>query len=348
MLTKFQAGWFGAALVAVVLFGGADAFAGEGCCPGEGGGQVVEKGGGEKVEKKDKESCSLAECDKELAAKTEAVLAKLSAPAPKLSAEDEKALGEASQTLVSTCPMGQAFTASLPTIVEGLEAIRALDAALEAGGKDLPADCKTEDGKCAFCVEIGSTLPKESFEGLGTSGQAIERAHKLALKLATIGAQYEQAGAPTTKPAGSPAAIPSKETYAALAKRIEAAAAAIVAAQEKAEKLAEADQKKIEECMAKIEKIAPGSFDTMWAGWKALFAEIHLANKSVCDFEEKSGLKANPKLVEGASTNAKNAFALFTGRAEVIRSLGKVVEAACSSCCEEKEGCDEASKPIEK
>lgn len=332
MLTRFNAGLAAVAFSAAV-FAGAQVQAGGDCCGGAGG-QTADKPG------EKKQQCSLSECDQKRTAATEAVLAKLSAPAPKLSTEDAKALADAQKQLCATCPFGSALTASVPAIVEALEAIHALDGALADGGSNLPADCKNAEGKCAFCMEFGSKMPKEAGEAMFVSMKSLDRAHKLSIKLAGIAATFKTDGAPTTKPAGAPNAVPSKETFAKLAKQVEAAAQAIAAGQAKAKALPEAEKAKLGELMGKIQKLSPGSFETMWGGYQALFAEVDLARMSLSVFENKSGVK-DAKAIEALSPNAKNAYALFSGRAQLAYALAGVADAVCASGCDEG-GCSGA------
>ncbi len=333
MFSKLTTG-IAAVAFSAALCCGLEARAGEGCC-GEkaGGGAVADKPAEKAVEKKT-EQCSLAECDTKRTAATEAALGKLAAPAPKLSDADAKALADACTKLGATCPMGKAFTSAIPAIVEGLEAIQALDAAVASN--KLPADCTTPDGKCAFCVEAGKHMPEDAKKAMELSFKAFDRAHKVALKLAERAAAFKAVGAEAApKPAGSPAAVPSKETFAQLAAKVEAAAKAIAAGQEKFKALPEADKKVIHESMAAIDKVTPGSFDAMMGGWGALFAELDLARMSLSIFENKATFMKDPKFVDGLSPNAKNAMALFAGRAQLAYALGGIADAACASGCDE-------------
>src|SRR5438552_2684387 len=97
----------GLALVASAVFLGSPAtFAGDQCCGGE-----QAKGDATGLAARD------AKCEK----CAEAVLVKLAAPAPKLTAADEKVLAEAKHTLVSTCPMGKFFTGAIHEIAQAIQ-----------------------------------------------------------------------------------------------------------------------------------------------------------------------------------------------------------------------------------
>ena len=307
---------FSAALAAA-LFSGASTFAGEGCCGGDSAA-----------------SCNLGECDDKLAKATDAILAKLAAPAPKLSAEDQKVAAEAHHTLMTTCPVGGAFMHAFPTILEAVEAVHALDAALADGGKTLPADCQTKEGGCAFCAEAGSKCSDAAKQAMSVNMKAMGRAEKLAKAMAA--AMPSEGMQPTTKPAGQPVAIPTKEQYAKLVAKIDEATKMLKEGFEKKAKLGEADNKKIEASQATLAKLYPTSGPTvLFPAYMQLFAEVKLAAKSVAAYEAASPMKADAKLEASLSPNAKNAYALIGARMQLVSALGHTAEAMpCDKCAE--------------
>lgn len=326
------------ALVAA-LFAGAPALAGDGCCD-DAAKKTDAKAdgccGGETAKTPAEMAACLAKCDEKGAAALDATLAKLNGALPKLSAEDHKAFLEAHKTMASTCPVGQAFHANMPTILEAIDAIRALDAVMADGGKGLPADCLTKDGKCAFCAEAGGKMNDAAKQAMGVSMKSIARAEKLGKALGGLMASLDGDHNATTKPAGTPPAIPTKEAYAKLAERVELAAKALAEGFAKAKALPEADGKKMATASATIDKLAPAFHPAVMDGMKAFFGELQLAGGALHVLSTECPSKKDPKLVEGLSPAAKNAFALFTGRAQVIGALGNVAKAACMSSCGDK------------
>lgn len=240
---------FGAAALALAVVVGTSglARAGEGCC----GEQAAKREEGGKP--------TLVEREKALAEKTEAALARISAPAAPLSEADAKTLAEAKQALVSTCPFGGAMTAAMPLVVEALDALLV----------------EMKDG-CAGCGEACKDAKAKGAAAGAPDPEAIVRrslgrASKLARPLAAWCATFR--GEAPAKPAGA-----ARPDLGALAKGLEAAAGALAAAGEKAGKLGDAEKAKIGEARQTIGRIAPAqSVDVMWAGTDALFCNLALA-----------------------------------------------------------------------
>jgi hypothetical protein len=307
-----------ATLVAAAGFLSGPVFAGEDCCG--------EQAKGEKT--------TLAARDAKGEKCAEAILAKLGAPAPKLSAEDAKALAEAKHTAITTCPAGKAMSAAIPEIAQAIEAVRALDAAMMSGGKDLPQDCQAKEGGCAFCAEAGAKMPEAAKAAMHVSMKSLARAEKLAMAIGGVAATF-QGG--TTKPAGAAHAIPTKEAYAKIAERMEALSKDLAIAMKKAKELPAPEQKKLDDAVATIEKIAPAQSPKMLQGaCGALFGELGLAAAAAKTCADESPMGKDPKFVEGLSKNAQNAYALFQARTAVVAALGHI----CPPCpmCEGDEG----------
>lgn len=317
--------------VAVAIFSGSPARAGGDCCEGK------------EVAQKPKEAqCPILVCDAHQAKKTEAVLKKLAEPAPKRAADEDKAIAEAKKELLASCPFGGAITGGLGTIIEGLQAVGTVDAVMAQGGKGLPADCQTQDGKCAFCAEAGGKLGEETKYALQVTGKAVARAQKIATPLAALAATY---GGATTVPAGMPSAIPPIEVFQGLAQKLEKLAADFAEAGKKAEGLSAEAKAKRDAAGEKLGKLAPEAFGAVCAGYAGLFGELDLAGKATKAVHE-DGFFKDAKAHEAISQNAKNAMNLFEARGAVLLALGKVAAATGMAKCGEGSACgSEASEP---
>jgi hypothetical protein len=340
------------ALVASLMLGGA-ASAGEECCGSKDAAAKKEAAAakdagcceGEKSAAAKDASCDLGACDAEHAAGLDGILAKIGAPAPKLSAEDEKVVADAKAALMS-CPAGRALTAALPAVCDALCAVGALDEAL-AKQNGLPEDCRGPDGWCAFCSEAGKDAPEAAKKAMKVSMSSIARAKKLACALLPIAASVPLKGE-TTQPAGCCASeFPGEARLLELSGKVDAAAKELRAGFDAAKKSGEAERKKIHDAVATLDRLYPAhSPVTLARAHMALYREAGLASEATVAFGKLCPKMNDAQLVSGLSKNAQNAHKLLSARSKLIAALGAAHDVVkADACVGEAEG-HGAAKPV--